>query len=331
MTQVSIIIPCYNEQATIPLLLQALYDQTYPRARMEVVIADGLSTDRTREAIAQFQSDHPDLRVRLVSNPRRHIPAGLNVALAAATGEIVIRLDAHSVPALNYVERCVRDLESKFGDNVGGVWEIQPGAATFTARAISAAAAHPFGVGDALYRYGSKPGPVDTVPFGSFYRAYLANIGGYDETLLSNEDYELNTRIRLRGGRVFLDPDIHSVYFSRPTFSGLAKQYFRYGYWKLRMLKRYPATIRWRQALPPLFAASILILALAGLFLPLARWLLLFELGFYLLALIAGSVPVVRRKRDLRYIMGVPLAISVMHFSWGFGFLWSLIRSAVES
>ncbi len=331
MTLVSIIIPCYNEQATIALLLRALYDQTYPHTSMEVVIADGLSSDRTRETIAQFQSDHPDLKIQVVSNPKRNIPAGLNLALAHATGDIVIRLDAHSVPALNYVERCVRDLEAKLGDNVGGVWEIQPGAASFTARAIAAAAAHPFGVGDALYRYGSRAGCVDTVPFGAFQREFLSRIGGYDETLLSNEDYELNTRIRLQGGKVYLDPDIRSVYFSRPTHAGLAKQYFRYGYWKLRMLRRYPTTLRWRQALPPVFTASVGLLFLIGLFLPLARWLLGFELGFYFLALMAGAFPVVRRKHDLRYIIGIPLAIAVMHISWGSGFLWSLIQSAVES
>lgn len=331
MAKVSIIVPCYNEQATIPLLLQAIYDQTYPRDSLEVVIADGLSTDRTPDAVAKFQSGHSDLAVQLVSNPKRNIPAGLNVALAAATGEIVVRLDAHSVPAQDYVACCVRDLDQHLGDNVGGVWEIHPGAATFIADAIAAAAAHPLGVGDALYRFTSKAGLVDTVPFGAFYRAYLQQLGGYDETLLTNEDYELNTRIRLRGGKVYLDPEIRSVYFSRSTLGGLAVQYFRYGYWKLRMLKRYMATLRWRQALPPLFAASVIILILASLFLPLARWLLLVELGLYWLALMAGSLPVARKKHDLRFIIGVPLAIATMHLSWGAGFLWSTLKSAVKS
>ena len=291
MTQVSIIIPCYNEQNTIALLLSAVHDQTYPRANIEVVIADGHSTDRTREVVAQFQRENPDLAVRLVDNLERSIPSGLNAALDAATGEIIVRLDAHSVPARDYVERCVNGLQNRLGDNVGGVWEIQPGGATFTARAIAAAAAHPLGVGDARYRYSDQPGLVDTVPFGSFYAETLNRVGRYDPTLLSNEDYELNTRIRLQGGKVYFDPAIRSVYFARPTLSGLAKQYFRYGYWKLRMLKRYPATLRWRQALPPVFTASLVILMIAALFLPLMRWLLLFELGVYFLILSAGSIP----------------------------------------
>lgn len=331
MTQVSIIIPCYNEQNTITLLLRAVYHQTYPRSEMEVVIADGRSTDRTREVVAQFQQENPDLAIRLVDNAERSIPSGLNAALAAATGEIIVRLDAHSIPARDYVERCVDGLQKKLGDNVGGVWEIQPGAATFTAHAIASAAAHPLGVGDARYRYSDQPGQVDTVPFGSFYLATLDRVGRYDETLLTNEDYELNTRIRLQGGKVYFDPAIRSVYFARSTLSGLAKQYFRYGYWKLRMLKRYPGTLRWRQALPPIFTASVVFLIIAAFFIPPARWLLLAELGIYFLALIVGSIPVARKKRDIRFIIGVPAAIAVMHFAWGAGFLWSLIKSAVKS
>lgn len=330
MPRVSIIVPCFNEQATIALLLQALFDQTFPRSDMEVLIADGQSTDGTRTVIARFQSEHPGFDIRIIDNLKRNIPAGLNAALAAAVGDIVIRLDAHSVPAPDYVARCVDDLEKGLGNNVGGVWEIQPGAATFTARAIAAAAAHPMGVGDAVYRYADRAGEVDTVPFGCFLRDYLVNIGGFDETLLSNEDYELNTRIRKQGGKVYLDPAIRSVYFARPTLAGLAKQYFRYGFWKLRMLKRYAASLRWRQALPPIFTGSILILAIGALFSPLARILLLIELAMYFVTLMAGSIPIGQKKHDLRFIIGIPISIAVMHFSWGAGFLWSLVKSAFE-
>jgi glycosyltransferase involved in cell wall biosynthesis len=331
MPRVSIIVPCYNEQATIAMLLQALFDQTFPRGDMEVLIADGQSTDGTRKAIAHFQSEHPEFTIKMVDNIKRNIPAGLNAALAIAEGDIVIRLDAHSVPAPDYVGRCVDDLEKKLGDNVGGIWEIRPGAATFAANAIAAAAAHPLGVGDAIYRYADQPGEVDTVPFGCFFRKYLVNLGGYDESLLSNEDYELNTRIRMHGGKVYLDPAIRSVYFARSTLAGLAKQYFRYGFWKLRMLKRYTASLRWRQALPPIFTSSILVLAIGGLFSPLARILLLIELLVYFVTLMAGSISISRKKHDLRFIIGIPVAIAVMHLSWGTGFLWSLIKSAFES
>lgn len=140
---VSIITPCYNEHKTIGLLLEGVYRQSYPRAAMEVVIADGGSTDATLEVIREFQSSHPDLMIRVVSNPQRITPAALNRAIAAARGEILIRLDAHSIPAHDYVARCVAALEQGLGDNVGGVWEIRPGANGWIARAIAVAAATP--------------------------------------------------------------------------------------------------------------------------------------------------------------------------------------------
>ncbi len=148
------------------------------------------------------------------------------------------------------------------GDNVGGVWEIQPGATTWIARSIAVAAAHPLGVGDAMYRLAATASEVDTVPFGSFRRTLIEQIGGYNESLLTNEDYEFNTRIRQANGRVWLDPSIRSVYFARSTFKELVRQYWRYGYWKWRMLRHFPDTVRWRQALPPLFVLSLVCLLL---------------------------------------------------------------------
>ena len=238
MPRVSIIVPCYNEEATIQLLLKSIYDQTYTHSEIEVVLADGMSTDQTRAEVAAFQRRYPDLLVKVVDNPKRIIPAALNTALAAAQGEFIIRLDGHSMMYPEYVKNCVADLEQGKGDNVGGVWEIHPAGTGWIARSIAAAAAHPFGVGDALYRFTNRAGAVDTVPFGAFRRSLVEQVGHFDESLLTNEDYEFNTRIRQQGGTVWLDPAIRSVYFARPKLSALARQYWRYGYWKLRI--RWP-------------------------------------------------------------------------------------------
>jgi succinoglycan biosynthesis protein ExoA len=329
MQYVSLIVPCYNEQATIRLLLDAIYNQTYPRPFLEVIIADGLSTDQTRSAIADFTRRHADLTVIVVDNPRRNIPAALNVALGAASGDTIVRLDAHSVPARDYVERSIAALEAGRGENVGGLWEIRPGNASWMAKAIAAAAAHPLGVGDARYRYSTEPGPVDTVPFGAFRRNLVDRIGPFDESLLSNEDYEFNARIRKNGGRVWFDPFIRSVYFARGSLQSLARQYWRYGYWKLRMLQRYPDTLRWRQALPPLFVLGVAGLLLAAPFWPASRWMLLAVILFYLSILLLGSLGVAARLRDVRMLVGVPAAITTMHLSWGSGFLWSAVQRAL--
>lgn len=329
MTLVSIIVPCYNEQSTIGLLLAAIDAQSLPRHQMEVVIADGMSGDRTREVIAAFCAEHPALRVRMVDNPTRHIPAGVNAALRAAQGEYVVRMDAHSVPAPDYVERCIADLRAGLGENVGGVWQIEPGGPGWMARAIARAAAHPLGVGDAGYRHATRAAVVDTVPFGAFRRDLVERIGAFDESLLSNEDYEFNARLRQSGGRVYLDPQIRTVYFARRNLGALARQYARYGFWKWRMLRRYPGTLRWRQALPPLFVLSWIGLGLLAIFWPVARGLLLAEALVYLAALIAAAAPVAARERDAGLLVGMPLAIATMHMAWGGGFLWSAIKSLV--
>ena len=325
MPTVSVIIPCYNEQATIGDTLKAVYDQTYPRAQMEVILSDAMSEDRTREVIAEFQRTHPDLPVRIVDNAQRVIPSALNRAIDAATGEIIIRMDAHSKPYPNYVETCVNALEEGQGANVGGVWEIRPGAGTWIAEGIAAAASHPLGAGDAAYRLNPKAGEVDTVPFGAYRKSLVDEIGKFDETLLTNEDYEFNVRVRQAGKKVWLDPRIRSIYFSRSTLSALAKQYWRYGFWKWRMLRRYPGTLRWRQAIPPVFVASIIGLALLSFWLP-ARVLFAAEILLYALVLFGAGILQAARRGRPALALGFPLAVSTIHFAWGGGFLWSMTR-----
>ena len=325
----SIIVPCYNEQATIRHLLEAVYAQTYQRSDFEVIIADGLSEDGTRVEIAAFQQEHPDLSLRVVDNIARIIPSALNCAIEAARGDIIIRLDAHSVPYPDYVERCVQALESGQGENVGGVWEIRPcpGEKGWIAESIAVAAAHPLGVGDSLYHYTKCPALVDTVPFGAFHRSLVERVGKFDETLLTNEDYEFNARVRQSGGRIWLDPAIRSVYFARATLSALARQYWRYGYWKWRMLRCHPKTLRWRQALPPLFVLSLLGGMALAFWLPPVRFLLATEILVYTMVLFLIGLQMAIRQRKLILMLGLPLAISAMHVAWGSGFLWSIISA----
>ena len=324
---VSIIVPCYNEETTIRHLLDSVLAQTYPRALMELIISDGLSTDRTRAVIAEFQIEHADLSVRVVENSARTIPSGLNQAIRESRGGIIVRLDAHSMPIPEYVERCVAAHESGKGDNVGGVWEIRAGADTWIAKSISFAAAHPLGVGDAMYRLNAKAGAADTVPFGSFRRALIDRIGAFDETLLANEDYEFNTRVRESGGTVWLDPSIRSVYFSRSTLGKLAHQYWRYGFWKLKMLKRYPHTLRWRQALPPVFVLILFIFIVLSLFSGLARYILAAQVLIYISILGLAGLKMTIEKKNAIFLVGLPLAIMTMHIAWGAGFLWSSVAN----
>lgn len=326
MIRVSIVVPCYNEQRTIAYLLSALYKQDFPLNDMEVVIADGMSTDNTRGEIDTFYREHPEIKISVIDNVKRIIPSGLNLAIMFARGEYIVRLDAHSMPNENYITRCVRTLDEGRAENVGGVWEIKPGADNFPARSIALAASHRLGVGDARYRYTNKAEFVDTVPFGAFRRELIDRIGPFDETLQTNEDYEFNTRIRQAGGMIWLDPEIKSIYFARATYSALAKQYWRYGFWKVRMLRKYPGSIRWRQALPPLFILSLIGLGLLSLFSQVALYILCLELVLYVIILIFVGVEVALKNRQLAVLFGVPAAIATMHITWGSAFLWSSIR-----
>ena len=328
--RVSIVVPCFNEKATIGALLSAIQRQTYPAGRLEVVIADGLSSDGTREEIAQFQRNSPELRIVIVDNARRTIPSGLNQAISASSGEIIVRLDAHSAPIPEYIERCVNDLEAGLGDNVGGVWKIVPGASGRLASAIAAAASHLMGAGDALYRLGGDARAVDTVPFGAFRRSILDRVGLFDEKLLTNEDYEFNFRIRKDGGRVWLDPRIRSEYVARPNLKELGRQYWRYGFWKYRMLVRHPHSLRWRQGLPPTFVAAVLVFAGLSPFWSAARLVLLLSVGAYAVALLIAGIDIAIRQGDILLIPAVMAALTVMHFAWGGGFLWSVLTRTVS-
>lgn len=326
MPIVSIIVPCYNEELTIGLVLEAICLQTFPLADMEVILCDGISNDGTRDKVDEFCRTHPDLAVRVIDNPKRIIPAALNLGIKAAGGEYIVRLDAHSIPCPDYVERCLTDLQSHLGENIGGVWEIKPGDSSCLARSIAEAAAHPMGVGDARYRFGAINGEVDTVPFGSYRRDLFDRIGFFDETLLTNEDYELNVRIRQSGGRVWMNPDIKTAYIARASIGDLSRQYFRYGFWKARMLVRYPSTIKWRQALPPLFVLGLAGLLLLAPFMIMARIGLAAIMGIYVLILLIGAIPKAKKNQSICQVFGIPLAIACMHFCWGSGFLWSLVQ-----
>ena len=326
MVRVSLIIPCYNEEARIVLLLNSIIAQTYPLGDMEVIFSDGMSTDQTRSLIRQFQQQHELPKISIIDNAKRVIPAALNRAIEAATGDLVIRMDAHTIPAQDYIALSVQAFDEGKGEDIGGVIDIQSGSATWIAKGIAVATRHPLGVGDAKYRWAKTASYADTVAFGTYARKVFDEIGFYDESLIANEDYELNARLRAVGGRIWVDPAIRATYYSRPDLSSLARQYFTYGYYKFQMLKRYPQTIRWRQALPPLFVFGILMLLLLASFWQIARWLFILVVALYLFILLAGSIPEVVKQKNLLLLIGIPLAIMTMHFSWGTGFWWSIIK-----
>jgi glycosyltransferase involved in cell wall biosynthesis len=325
MISVSVIVPCLNEEGTINQLLEAVYNQSYPLDEIEIIIADGLSTDHTREVIHNFQQNHPNLIIKIIDNTKRIIPSGLNRAIETAQGKFIVRMDAHSIPDKDYIKKCINGLENNMGDNIGGIWNIQPGANTWIAKSIAVSASHPLGVGDARYRIGGTAQEVDTVPFGAFRRELVDKVGMFDETLLTNEDYEFNVRIRQSGGKVWMDPSIHSIYFARSRLRELAQQYWRYGYWKAQMLRRYPKTLRWRQLIPPLFIFTLFSLVLLSPVNIFARWMFATIVLLYTSIMVVVGITMSIKNKEIFMTLGVPLAIASIHFSFGTALLWGLI------
>ncbi|HKS27235.1 MAG TPA: glycosyltransferase family 2 protein [Pyrinomonadaceae bacterium] len=326
--RVSVVIPCFNEERYIGKVLANLLGQYEPES-FEIIIVDGMSEDGTRAEVSKFTQQNPQVQVRLVDNPARHIPAALNRGIEAARGELIVRMDAHSVPSVNYVRRLVELLDKGEAEVCGMPWRIEPGAESVVARAIALAVSHPFGIGDARYRNAGLASSefVDTVPFGAFAKSLWREVGGFNEELLANEDYDFYYRIRRGGGRVLLDAQGYSSYYARPTLTDLARQYFRYGRWKAAMLKEHPRSVRLRQLVAPVFVLSILSFGALGIFWTPALLLLLLTVASYSLLAATVSVKLAIKGGDFRLAPVLPVVFFIIHSSWGSGFLLSVLRS----
>lgn len=275
----------------------------------EVVVA--AADPATSQAAAAVGSP----RVRIVDNPEGSTPFGLNLALEASEGEVVVRCDAHSRLPAGYVRRALEVLEATGAVNVGG--RQVPRGVTVFERAVAAAMASPFGAGDARYRIGGEPGSVDTVYLGVFQRAALESVGGFDETLLRNQDYELNWRLRRAGGVVWFDPGLAVDYRPRDSVGKLWRQYFAYGRWKWVVVRRHPESLRWRQVAAPLLVTGLAASALVAPFV----WRVAVGLpGVYLATTLATGVVDSFRRKDPA-VLGSPVALWTMHIGWGLGFI----------
>ncbi|MDF1597154.1 MAG: glycosyltransferase family 2 protein [Acidimicrobiia bacterium] len=310
---VSIVMPARNERGSIAASIRSALDQEYEGV-LEVVVADGSSVDGTRELLDELAA--ADDRLRVVSNPDGNTPAGLNKAILASRGEIVVRLDAHAVLPDGYVQRAVETLTTTGADNVGGIQDAH--GETTLQRAIAMAMSSPLGVGDARFRYGGTAGPADTVYLGVFRRQSLEKIGFFDERLLRNQDYELNYRIRRAGGLVYFDPELKIRYTPRGTLGGLWRQYYQYGQGKRRMLRTHPAAIRWRQLAPPALIAGLAV----SVVLAATPWrpLALVVPALYVSFIVGGSLWSSLKHRVAATLL-LPVVLPTMHLAWGLGFL----------
>ena len=318
---VSVIVPCRNEEAHIGRLLTAIGAQALRPD--DIVIVDGGSTDNTLGVIGDAAAGLAPTVVRTIVAPDDRLPTAINRAVREARGDVLIRLDGHSAPPPDYIARAVAHLADPRVGVVGGIWQIVPGDQTPMGAGIARAVSHPLGAGDAAYRIRSARTvtDMDTVPFGCFTRATWQLVGGLNETLLGNEDYEFNYRVRRAGLAVRLDPMMHSTYVARASLGALALQYFRYGWCKMQMLRQHPASLRWRQSLPVVFVLGLIVLALTALFARPAAVLLALTLLAYLAVLSAAALLICAREGGWHRFGALVVAFATIHLCWGAGAL----------
>jgi succinoglycan biosynthesis protein ExoA len=307
---VSVVMPARDDAAALPAALRSVLEQDYP-GRLEVVVAVGPSDDDTVAVARSIAAEEP--RLVVVDNPQGGTPSGLNRAIAAATGEVIARVDAHAELQPGYLRRAVVTLRETGAVNVGGVQRAV--GTTPMQRTIAAAMSSRFGTGDARFHYGGEPGPTDTVYLGVFDRPALDAAGRFDERLQRNQDYELNWRLRQAGGTVWFDPQLQVVYRPRSDLRALAVQYWHYGRWKRVVVRQHPGSLRWRQLVPPAAVAANAAGLVGAIVTP---WTLVIP-GTYLTGVVVAAV--VAGRGEPATMLRLPAVFTTMHHAWGAGFL----------
>lgn len=313
LPSVSVVVPVLNEERHLRDAVAMVLAQEYA-GPLEVVLALGPSTDRTDDVAGELVA--ADRRVRTVPNPSGGTPEGLNAAIAASTGDIVVRVDGHAELPPDYISVAVAELVRVGADNVGGVMDAQ-GTDDFS-RAVAAAMRSPIGVGNARFHVGGSAGEAETVYLGVFRREALERVGGYDTHFARAQDWEMNHRIRLTGGTVWFTPELKVTYRPRSSLRALGRQYFHYGRWRRVVARHHEGTINLRYLAPPVMVVGTSAAIVVGLFWTPA-WLLPVAYG---LGVTVGGVAITRGESP-RTRAYAPLVLGTMHWAWGIGFLTS--------
>jgi glycosyltransferase involved in cell wall biosynthesis len=320
---VTVAMPVLNEARFIADTLDMILAQDYPADRIEVIVADAMSSDGTREIVGRYMQDHP--RIRLIDNPGRFRAAGLNLAIVNGHGDILICIDGHCHVAPDFIRQEVQLLEEHPDAwSVGGP-TVNIGRNTF-AKAAAVAMSHPCGVGMATHRFPNYEGYAEGACFPAFHRWVFDRVGLFDEAMVRTEDDELNYRITQAGGRAYVSPRVRYRYYVRDTPRKLFQQYVQYGFWRIPVMRKHKRPTTPRQVVPPLFFLTMLALAVVGMVLgqPIVSAALPV---IYLGALTVIGIASIRRV-GLKVACLVPLAMATIHFAYAAGILYGLFAAA---
>jgi succinoglycan biosynthesis protein ExoA len=317
---ISVVVPSRNEKNHIEATVRSILAQKAPAGGFEVIVADGMSEDGTREILNRLAEREPCLRI--IDNPNRIVSTGLNSAIRVARGEVIIRIDAHTEYAPDYVRECVGVLEKTDADNVGGPARTKHEGAVQAA--ICAAYHSAFSVGGARFHNVDYEGYVDTLPYGCWRRKIFDQIGFFDEELVRNQDDEFNLRLTSAGGKIWQSPRIKSWYKPRASLKALFIQYMQYGYWKVRILQKHKIPASLRHLVPGSFVFCLIVLPLLAVFSTIPLWIWLSMIGLYVCCNLIASLVTSARKR-WTYLPILPLVFACYHVGYGIGFIKGVI------
>lgn len=321
---IAVIIPTLNEERFISDCLNSVLSQTYPIDRLDIMVVDGGSSDKTADIVQSFTAKYSN--IRFLRNTKKIQSAAFNIGFNNTSASVIIRLDAHALYAPSYIERCVNAIENdpQIG-NVGGICNILPFTDSIVAEANALLNSSRFGIGGATFRVGGKAGYVDTVPFGAFPRRTVEELGGMREDLARGEDNEYNYRIRSAGYKIFFDPEIVSTYYSRPTLLSSMKQMFANGLSIAQLFYLEKQIISIRHLVPLAFFLTLAILV--GMSFVINEFLVLL-IGLLLIYLIAAlvSAAIICNKHGWRYFAILPIMFFLIHISYGYGTFVGLLK-----
>ena len=320
---VSVVMPTRNEVKHIDLCLMSLLKQTFPREKMEILLVDGQSNDRTIDILNRYAGMYKELFVVKI-NPKKAAPAAMNIGIKSASGKFIVRVDAHSEYPPDYIEKCIHYLSTIDADNVGGLFIVK--GKGLIGEAFAGVLSSRFGVGNAGFRTYAVSGYTDTVPYGAFRKEVFEKYGIYDERLIRNQDYELNYRIRKGGGKVYLANDVRLTDYCKNDLLGIASQSFSNGKWNIITSRLCPGTMSIRHFVPFIFVFSVVFLLLLMLIAPkMALLLLSSELILYAMIDIIVSIGIAARSR-LKHLPVLIVLFPWFHISYGIGSLLGLMN-----
>ena len=325
LKKVSVVIPILNEERYIKGCLDSLMDQDYPKEFLEIILVDGLSDDKTPDIIKDYIKKYPF--IKLYTNPHRTVQNAMNIGISNATGEYIVRMDAHAWYSNEYISMCVKYLQKTKAQNVGGTTVVR--GKNKMQKVIAAAYHSPFALGGSKHYDESFEGYADTVAWGSFERKYLIELGMYDERLPRSEDDDLNFRIEKAGGKIFITPKIKSVYYPKETLAKLFKQYFDYGTWKVAVIKKHHKPSRIVHLIPMLFVLFIVLFGALSFCSDLIAKMFFGVMSIYFMLDIYFSF---NNKYAKKFSDEILLIIThfVIHISYGLGF-WKGIFKFMNS